>query len=60
MIMNLTTIDIDECADPQFSSKCKENAHCINTPGNYSCVCDNGYESDNNNICQGESLHQCL
>lgn len=48
-------IDIDECADPLFSSKCPENAHCMNTPGNYSCVCNEGYESGgDSNICQGK------
>ena len=54
--MNSTTVDIDECANPQFSDKCAENAHCNNTPGNYNCVCNEGYEYDINNMCQGESL----
>ena len=29
----------------------------MNTPGNYSCVCNDGYESDDDNTCQGESLY---
>ena len=40
-----------------LSNKCPENAHCMNTPGNYSCVCNGGYESDADSTCQGVLLH---
>ena len=34
-----TCIDQNECA----SSPCKNNSHCINTPGSYKCQCNSGY-----------------
>ena len=33
--------DIDECALDIHD--CHENAMCINTPGSYTCMCNNGY-----------------
>lgn len=32
--------DIDECGRP---GACGHNALCHNTPGNYTCVCPEGY-----------------
>ena len=33
--------DIDECSEV---NKCGADVMCDNTVGNYSCVCDEGYE----------------
>ena len=33
--------DIDEC---QKDKICGSNQICINNPGRYSCLCDDGYE----------------
>lgn len=35
--------DIDECVD---GNACQTNAYCRNNPGNYSCLCKNGYTGD--------------
>ena len=36
--------DIDECALDM--DDCSENAICTNTHGNFSCMCDEGYDGD--------------
>lgn len=36
-------LDIDECVR---SDACGQNAICINNPGNYTCVCPDGYRGD--------------
>ena len=36
--------DIDECA--LGMDDCSENAICTNIPGNFSCMCDEGYDGD--------------
>ena len=40
-------IDIDECEGN--STACSEiyNTFCVNTIGSFKCVCENGYEEDN-------------
>lgn len=35
--------DIDECAHP---GACGPNALCLNSPGNYSCVCPEGFHGN--------------
>ncbi|XP_058211497.1 putative wall-associated receptor kinase-like 16 [Rhododendron vialii] len=37
--------DIDECEDPNLND-CDGNATCINTPGNFSCSCNDHYFGD--------------
>lgn len=36
-------VDIDECAHP---GACGPNALCLNSPGNYSCVCPEGFHGN--------------
>ena len=40
--------DIDECADfeTNFNSPCDPLASCENQPGNFTCVCPDGYQGD--------------
>ena len=40
----VSNADIDECA--LGMDDCSENAICTNTPGNFSCMCDEGYDGD--------------
>ncbi|KAM4690530.1 nidogen-2 [Rhinophrynus dorsalis] len=35
-------IDLDECTQ----NRCHPDASCTNTPGSFSCVCNNGFEGD--------------
>ena len=44
--------DINECYDMKCSN---ENAECINTVGNYSCQCMEGYTGDGYN-CTGIAI----
>ena len=49
---NYGILDIDECLE---QSPCDENAVCTNTPGSFTCVCNNGYQGDGI-TCAGQSL----
>ena len=42
--------DVDECME---QSPCDPNATCTNTPGSYSCSCNEGYSGDERN-CTGK------
>ena len=37
-----TLIDIDECANAT-TNNCDSNANCTNTPGSFTCTCNQGY-----------------
>ncbi|XP_045404421.1 adhesion G protein-coupled receptor E1 isoform X2 [Lemur catta] len=39
--------EVNECANPRA---CPENATCYNTLGNYSCVCNRGFESSSGSL----------
>uniref|UniRef100_A0A1S4K5J7 EGF-like domain-containing protein n=2 Tax=Culex quinquefasciatus TaxID=7176 RepID=A0A1S4K5J7_CULQU len=43
-----TRVDINECLDPQA---CGVNAECVNVPGNYTCLCRDGFVGDPYNGC---------
>lgn len=44
--------DIDECTEN--SDSCLENFQCVNTEGNFACICNNGFflSSDNTTCCK--------
>ncbi len=44
-------IDIDECSTG--GNNCDANAECTNTPGSFTCTCNQGYSGDGVN-CIGE------
>lgn len=39
----MNILDIDECAT---TGACGQNSLCINNPGNYTCVCPDGYHGN--------------
>ena len=41
LLLSYIIADIDECALDIHN--CHKNAMCINTPGSYTCMCNNGY-----------------
>ena len=41
--MDVSLSDIDECA---AESPCHSNGMCTNTPGSYTCACNDGYTGD--------------
>ena len=45
--------DVDECSDPDLYS-CHDDSHCVNTYGNYTCQCDDGF-TDLGELCQGKN-----
>ena len=47
------TENVDECHDG--GNKCGRNSTCNDTIGSYTCVCDEGYEKNNNGSCKGQS-----
>lgn len=44
-----TCDDIDEC---MLNKPCHYKAKCTNTPGSYSCKCDEGYLGDGIKTCE--------
>ena len=45
--------DIDECAE---QSPCDGNAVCTNTPGSFTCACNEGYSGDGI-TCTGQNFN---
>ena len=52
VIASPLTSDIDECADA--TNNCDSNATCTNTPGSFTCACNQGY-TGNETICEGKN-----
>ena len=47
-------VDIDECED-NYTCSYMEGTVCYNTPGNYDCLCPDGYiQCNDNNECTRE------
>ena len=55
LILSHFLIDIDECELDLDDCDNLTVANCINTPGNFSCMCKTGYTgSGRNGTCIGE------
>ena len=50
---NATTNEILDCVDVNecLAAPCGKNTTCSNFLGGYECICDQGYESDQNGRC---------
>ena len=47
--------DIDEC----LSNPCGELEDCVNTPGNYMCLCPDGLtQNTTTGACEGDKIEQ--
>ena len=49
-----THADIDECSTG--NTTCHPNAECINNPGNYTCICPDGFVGDGLLNCIGTTM----
>ena len=49
--------DINECRDG--SNRCDENARCDNTPGSYSCTCNDGFTGDGLRCAEEQREPEC-
>lgn len=43
-LVNGSCVDIDECVEK--TTECDKRASCLNTIGNYQCVCEDGFTGD--------------
>ena len=50
-VVLFTVLDIDECANAT-TNNCDFNANCTNTPGSFTCTCNQGY-TGNGTTCEG-------
>ena len=50
MLLFYITVDIDECENGMHN--CHLDATCVDTPGNFTCTCNDGYNGDGMN-CSG-------
>ena len=55
---NYLLSDIDECANAN-TNNCDSNAACTNTPGNFTCTCNQGY-TGNGTTCEGMNQRRIL
>ena len=52
LLLHISPSDIDECA---AESPCHSNGMCTNTPGSYTCACNDGYTGDGT-TCTGMNI----
>ena len=50
--------DVDECSEGLV--RCASNARCINTPGSYTCRCNEGFTGNSGYYCNGMYIVQYI
>ena len=53
-------LDIHQCEPNNPQHDCGTNAHCVNTDGGFTCVCDEGYMGNPQDGCTGECIYILL
>ncbi|XP_042912065.2 adhesion G protein-coupled receptor E1 [Parasteatoda tepidariorum] len=48
--------DINECLK---ATSCPKNSHCFNTPGSYSCFCNDGFRDKSDNVKKDGCIGVC-
>ena len=51
----LNSTDVDECAKSTLF-KCPKLSRCSNTDGGYTCICQDGYFTNESGLCEGREL----
>jgi len=62
MTMEAVVSDVDECHEEgkAYKHKCDvASTTCVNTVGNYSCTCKDGFIQKNFFSCEGVTPRQC-
>ena len=54
-LKNLWNSDIDECSEGLHD--CHDDATCVDTFGDYECICKPGFHGDGTNKCLGENFN---
>jgi hypothetical protein len=56
-LLQTFAIDIDECNDNSYPHNCSESEHemCNNTLGSFTCICMQGFKSNEEIKCEGET-----
>ncbi|KAH9524422.1 hypothetical protein Btru_054506 [Bulinus truncatus] len=52
------SVDVNECS--LYYYNCGPNGVCVNTPGSYKCVCQNGFEIGPNGYCIRQGCNRVL
>ena len=50
-------LDVDECKLETYT--CDRNATCVNTAGEYNCLCNHGYDGDGK-VCYGMNINSII
>ena len=54
VILQCYVADIDECSEEDKVEECDDkSALCVNIPGSYQCVCEEGLKFNASGICEG-------
>lgn len=52
-VINYIYLDVNECVEE--TDDCNATEDCVNTEGDYRCVCADGYEMNEDQVCEGNN-----